>query len=120
MKLIDKPEETLYRAIRPLDFLWDFDFDRPSSAAFKDKDGLSCDKLDDRQENEVFKTLRKRFETRAIVKIKVKQCLKIGVYPKDAPSKQNKYHAEIWENEHEKLISSQKRRLLADRVEICD
>lgn len=98
MELIDNICEVLYRNIKIDDILWDREFNRPSSAAFKDKNGLSVDKLGDRNENQIIENLKKRFfrdKKRAVVKITVKKCLDIKLYPVNKPTKNNKYHAEI-------------------------
>ena len=56
------------------------------------------EKLANINENEIIKNLNVRFhrdKKKAIVKISVKKCLDIKLYPIDKPTKKNKYHAEI-------------------------
>lgn len=52
--------EKLFRAIRPINFLWDNEFNRPSPAAFKDKNGLSVEKTGQRTTNDVLESLSKK------------------------------------------------------------
>lgn len=110
-------EEYLYRTIRPLKFLWDFSRNRPSSAAFKDKAGLSVDRSADRNEEEIIESLNKRFpDSKAIVSISHQECKEIDVLVLYAPSKANKYHSEIHESVDKKCISNIKAKKLANQV----
>ncbi len=108
--------EKLFRAIRPINFLWDNEFNRPSPAAFKDKNGLSVEKAGQRTTNDVLESLSKKHNTETIVEISVKQCVQIDTYPINAPSHTNRYHVEIHNSPTEKLIEANKRRKMA---EIC-
>lgn len=112
MELKDNINEILYRNIRIDDICWDCEFNRPSPSAFKDKNGLSVEKLANRNENEIIKNLNVRFhrdKKKAIVKISVKKCLDIKLYPVDKPTKKNKFHAEIHNGpNNDKLIDDDK------------
>lgn len=120
MELVDNPKEVLYRVIRPFDFLWDYEFNRPSPAAFKDKNGLSVSKLDNRIEKDIVEDFKKQFDIKNIIKISVQQCLEIKVYPVNKPSKDNPYHAEIWETPETKIIAADKRKKMAEQSIIVD
>jgi hypothetical protein len=65
-------EEFLYRRIR-VENQWDKQNDRPSSAAFKDSNGLSVDRLGERTEQNVIISF-KIFDPIAIAKVKVAIC----------------------------------------------
>ena len=122
MALITEPQELLYRAILPRDELaWDNEFNRPSPATFKDKNGLSVVKRGERTEKEAISALKKKIKsTKAVVKISVQTCLDIKTYPIDKPTQADKHHAEIWNSKNEKLIEFSKRKLLAERVELVE
>ena len=51
------PEENLYRKIRPIEAFWDMERNRPTSGAFKDKNGLSVDRQGERDEGEALRAL---------------------------------------------------------------
>ena len=98
MELKDNINKILYRNIRIDDICWDCEFNSPSPSVSKDKNGLYVEKLANINENEIIKNLNVRFhrdKKKAIVKISVKKCLDIKLYPIDKPTKKNKYHAEI-------------------------
>ncbi|WP_295154748.1 hypothetical protein [uncultured Brachyspira sp.] len=123
MNLIEDNEEILYRKIHPKAIFWDDDNNRPSSAAYKDKNGLSVDRLGDREENEVINSFIKRFgidKVRSVVKVSVAICKELELYPIYKPSLNNKYHAEIHDSENSVLISSSKAKKLAENVKIVN
>lgn len=121
MKLISNNDEILYRKIHPLEIFWDNDKNRPSSAAYKDKKGLSVDMLSDRNENDVILSFISRFgenKIKSVVKVSVGICKSIELYPIYKPSKDNKYHCEIHDSENVILISNSKAKKLSEMVEI--
>lgn len=122
MALIDEPHENLYRSILLIDDLvWDEEFYRPSPAVFKDKSGLSVIKRGGRTEEYTINALREKLpSTRAVAKISVQSCLEVRTYPLDKPTRNDPYHAEIWNSETEKLIESSKRYELARRAKIIE
>ncbi|MCZ9892874.1 hypothetical protein OFR29_11365 [Brachyspira hyodysenteriae] len=121
MSLIENDEEILYRKIYPASIFWDNEHNRPSSAAYKDKKGLSVDRLGDREENEVIDSFIKRFgddKVKSVVKVSVGICKQLELYPIDKPSFNNKYHAEIHDSKTRIEISQSKAKKLAENVHI--
>ena len=121
MNLIENNEEILYRKIHPASIFWDNEHNRPSSAAYKDKKGLSVDRLGDREENEVINSFINRFgmdKVKSVVKISVGICKELELYPIYKPSLNNEYHAEIHDSENRIEISQSKAKKLAENVQI--
>ncbi|MBS5401659.1 hypothetical protein [Bifidobacterium sp.] len=65
-----------------------------SSAAFKDKKGLSVERTYDRTIEEAALSMSQRF-VGFIVYVTVSDCKKVNAYVKYCPSSNNKYHSEI-------------------------
>lgn len=121
MSLIENDKEILYRRIHPDSIFWDNEHDRPSSAAYKAKNGLSVDRLGDREENEVISSFIKKFGSdgvKSVVKVSVGICKKIDLYPVYKPSLHNEYHAEIYDSKNKVVISQSKARKLAENVQV--
>ncbi|WP_143242267.1 hypothetical protein [Bhargavaea cecembensis] len=108
-----KDEEILYRAIGPAPFHWSTQANRPSSAAFYDKNGLSVDRKGNRDQEEIVELFSKRFKLKAVVSISAHTCMGIEVHPAAAPSRSNRWHAELHDSPDEKLIQKSKRLQLA-------
>ncbi len=106
--------EKLYRAVYPpevVDIYWKIDGSL-SSAAFADPRGLSVDRGDYREDQEVIEDMRHRFSGH-IISLFVKNCLDVGAIVKYLPSRTNKFHSEIHGNEETPLLSKSQRRALA-------
>lgn len=117
-KEIGNPEQ-LYRAIKPLKFLWNYKLNRPTSAIFHDKNGVSVDRLGDKSEDQLLADYSQRFkEDSGVLRITAGKCREIQTHPVPKPSKSNVNHAEIHDSQSQVLIASEKRDLLARSVEI--
>ena len=106
--------EKLYRAVYPpevADIYWKIDGSL-SSAAFADPRGLSVDRGDYREDQEVIEDMRCRFRGH-IISLFVKNCFDVGAIVRYLPSRTNKYHSEIHGNEETPLLSKSQRRALA-------
>jgi hypothetical protein len=87
------PEELLFRAIVH-SVQWDYDEDRPSSAAFKDSLGTSVDRQHDRAEDECIDFVLSHFPNPiAIACFTVAKCIEYGAKPVYAPLPENRYHS---------------------------
>ena len=111
--------EKLYRAVYPpevADIFWKID-GSISSAAFADPRGLSVDRGDYRNDNEVIEAMRSRFSGH-IISLYVKNCTDVNANVRYLPSSLNPYHSEIHGNETTPLLSKSQRRYLASRAVI--
>ncbi len=75
-----------------------------SSAAFKDKNGLSVNRVYDQSLQESINFIRKTL-TGVIVSLTVKDCNTVQAYVKYCPSSTNKYHSEIHGSKTEIMLS---------------
>ena len=114
-----KNTEKLYRAVFPpgvADIFWKRD-GSISSAAFADPNGLTVDRGDYRNDEEVVSAMRKKF-TGHIISLYVKNCTDIDAVVLYKPSRSNKYHSEIHGSESCVLLSKSQRRYLAVNAQI--
>lgn len=88
--------ESLIRAVYPENQRPDFweNNGRLSSAALKDKNGLSVTRTYDRSVKDTVEWMTVHFKG-AMVAITVKACNDVQAYVKYCPSKTNEYHSEI-------------------------
>ena len=107
-------EEYLYRRVPLKPIFWVPNENRISSALFKDSKGVSVDRQGQRTEEDVINTFTASFELRAVVKLKVEDCRKIGTYVQYKPIPENLFHSEITESETEISIKSSKARKLQE------
>lgn len=101
-----KDDERLLRAVRPNDKRFKFwkDNGKLSSAAFKDKKGLSVDRTYDRSMAESIIFIKQNLSGN-IVSVSVSDCNEIETCLKYLPSEYNKYHSEIHGSENEIILS---------------
>ena len=90
--------EQLYRAVKRSKPDWLDDNNRPTSAMFKDANGVSVDRDCAREEPEIINfmcdvSLPKR--VKGIVRLSASECFETGAKVKAAPSEINPYHANI-------------------------
>ena len=105
--------ELLLRAVYPADRNPNFwKGDRISSAAFKDKKGLSVSRTGDRGLAESVSVVKERF-TGFIVSVTVPQCRDVGAFIKYLPISDDKYHSEIHNSQDVPLLDNRKAKLLA-------
>ena len=86
---------------------------RPSSAAFKDSNGLSVDRAANRSLDEAIMYARGHLPGYAIVSISVGSCRNINATLKYKPEQNNPYHSEIHRNETTIPLSASQARHLA-------
>lgn len=110
--------EILYRAIPKNPIMWKSEFNRPSSAVFKDERGVSVDRDGGRNKQQVIIDFDKRMPKRGIVSILTKICREIGTNPIAKPEKDNIYHAEIHDNDGTPKIKLSKLRKLVNACEV--
>ena len=92
--------EQLYRAVKRSRPDWLDGSNIPTSAMFKDSNGVSVDVDRDgnREESEIFKFMREVSlpkRVKGIVRLAVSECRKTGTKVESAPSEVNPYHANI-------------------------
>ncbi len=113
--------ESLLRAVFPpsrKSFFWSKDGRRLSSAALKDKKGLSVDRTCERSiEDSVDFMLNNNFEG-YIVAFGVPLCKTINAYLVYAPTKTNKFHSEIHGSTKNKVLSDKQALFLAKNANI--
>lgn len=100
--------EILYRMVKRSD-PDGFINGKPTAALFMDKNGVSVDRDGGRSEQDIIDNFKWRFrkkeDYRTAVKIKAKECRRVGTFPTPVGNKKNQYHAEIWDSQSERLIS---------------
>jgi hypothetical protein len=104
-------DELLYRAITRIPHLWKNEQNRPSSAAFKDSKGVSVDRDGEREESEIIRVMKSRFELKAVVKLETSYCKSIETKVLARPLEDNIFHAEIHDLEKINLSSSKAKKL---------
>jgi hypothetical protein len=108
-------EESLYRVISPVESLWDEEKNKPSSGAFKNKEGLSVDRQGNRSQEQAIATLcKKKGEIKCIVSFSYSQCRIIDLHVRYAPEPQNEFHSEIHDSLTKVPISGSKIKKLQD------
>ncbi len=91
----------------------------PTSALFKQEDGVSVDRDGDRDESVIVGTFQDRFQERfkGLAKVQASICIDndMAVIPE---TKSNIYHAEIFENINKEPLTQLKALILADNSQI--
>ena len=99
MDSVIHPDEKLFRNVKSLPQPWKKETNRPSSALFKDSNGLSVDRGDIRSTEEVVSSLKIRFgEPKAVIVLEATICYDLGLSVLAMPLQDNPYHAEIHES----------------------
>ena len=112
----DFPEnEKLYRAVfpetqRPL--FWKKN-GKVSSAAFKDKNGLSVERGNFRSDENVIQDMKTYFSG-SIISVTVEQCAEVNAVVKYLPSSRSKYHSEIHSSNEKILLTDRQAKHLAN------
>lgn len=108
--------ELLLRAVWPANQRPDFWRNgKLSSAAFKDKRGLSVNRVYDQSLQEAVNFIRKTLAG-VIVSLTVKDCNTVQAYVKYCPSSDNKYHSEIHGSKTEIMLSDNQALSLARKA----
>lgn len=108
--------EILYRAIHPS--FWNYEEDRPTSALFKDRKGVSVDRDGNRNENEVINFLLNSRKNFGAGKLNAGQTRNIGTYLKPDKIPDNDFHALILESDTRILLSNRKAKELSRMINI--
>lgn len=113
MDEIFSEKESLLRAVYPATRRPDFwNNGRLSSAALKDKRGLSVERTYDRAIKDAVLSMSRRFQG-LIVSITVPACNAVKAYIKYCPSKNSPYHSEIHGSQTQVVLSDIQALLLA-------
>lgn len=116
-----QPDELLYRIINPKSSFWDEEKNRPSSGAFKEKEGLSVDRLGQRTEDEAISTLKKRdFNIRCLCAFSVDFCKRLPAIVLYKPEIDNEFHSEVHDSEEKIILSSSKAKKLAKNSRVIN
>lgn len=112
-------DELLYRVVKRSQPDTMDKYGRPTSALFKQKDGVSVDRDGERNEETVIETFKDRFEKRfkGLVKVGANVCIdnEMAVIPETSS---NIYHAEIFENLNKDPLGQLNALKLADSAEV--
>lgn len=108
--------EFLYRGVVKAN--WDYEKSRPSSATFKDSNGISVDRDGGRDEHECVSSLLTKRTWKAIARVRVQDVLDVNavvVYKPEIPD--NIYHSEIHDSTSKLTLPTSKSKKLRDK---CD
>ena len=119
MEEIVQRNELLYRVVKRSQPDSMDETGRPTSALFKQEDGVSVDRDGKRTEKEIINTFKNRFSTRfkGLVRVGANVCIdnSMAVIPETSC---NIYHAEIFENEKKDPLGLLKALILADSSDV--
>ena len=107
--------EILYRAIHPS--FWDYEEDRPTSALFKDRKGVSVDRDGGRIETETVECLLKTRQNFGAGKLNAGQTRKVGTFLKPDKIPGNDFHALILDSESKIQLSNSKAKELSRMID---
>lgn len=108
--------ETLYRAIHPS--FWNYEEDRPTSALFKDRKGVSVDRDGNRDESQALNFLLNSRKNFGAGNLNAGQTRNIGTYLKPDKIPENDFHTLILESESKILLSSKKAKELSRMINV--
>jgi len=90
-------DEELFRGIPPVPSHWKTSEDRPSSAVFKDKNGLSVDRDGDREDDQIVSVLEDRWsKNHGAVAVTAESCRETEAVPVGDPIDGNPYHGLVY------------------------
>ena len=119
MDKVVKRNEMLYRAVKRSQPDTINEDGSPTSALFKQDNGVSVDRDGGRTEDEIVETFESRFTTRfkGLFRVGANVCLdhSMAVIPAD---KANEYHAEIFDDFNRTPLSSLNALILADAAQV--
>lgn len=113
--------ERLLRALKNIPEYWKADTGRPSSAAFKDSNGVSVDREGERVIEDAVDTLvaqRGRESVKGVVSVTVNDCKDVEALLKYAPLTDNQYHSEIHKDQQKTQLTRGQLKKLADRMQL--
>lgn len=110
--------EILYRAIHPNH--WNYEEDRPTSALFKDRKGVSVDRDGERNEIDAVDFLLISRPNFGAGKLNAGQTRDIGTFIKPAESPGNDFHALVLESDSKIELSNGKAKKLSRMITIIN
>lgn len=110
--------EILYRAIHPNH--WNYEEDRPTSALFKDRRGVSVDRDGNRNETEAVDFLLNFRKDFGAGKLNAGETRGVGTYLNPDKIPENDYHALILESEIKIQLSNGKAKKLSRIIDIIN
>lgn len=116
LSIFIQDEEFLFRGV--IEINWDYENNRPSSAAFKDSYGVSVDRDGGRVETDCINFLKSRKDFFAICKIQTGTVRKLNAVVKYLPTNENLYHAEIHDSEERVQMRGSKPKKIRDQAVI--
>jgi len=105
-------QEFLYRGI--IEVNWDFKRNRPSSATFKDSNGVSVDRDGARDEIDCVRHLIEKRDFFGVCKVKAGKVREKGALLKYLPLEDNIFHSEIHDSEERKPMRGSKPKKIRD------
>jgi hypothetical protein len=112
-------EERLFRRVPLNPIVWNFENNRPSSAAFKQSTGTSVERTGDRNDPQIIETFTQKFTLKAILTVSAGYCREIGAYPVYKPLlNENIFHAEIHASSEEIKLKNSTAKKIADSATI--
>jgi hypothetical protein len=108
--------EILYRAVHPN--FWNFEEDRPTSALFKDRKGVSVDRDGERTQTDAVNFLLVSHQNFGVGKLNAGQTKNIGTYLKPDKTLENDFHALILESESKVQLSNGKAKKLSRMITV--
>ena len=109
-------DEFLYRGI--ISNNWDFENNRPSSATFKDSNGVSVDRDNGRIDEHCIYLLKQRKDYFGVCKVKTASVREIGAIVKYLPTDDNIYHSEIHDSMEQPSLRGSKPKKIRDIAEV--
>ncbi|MPM49903.1 hypothetical protein SDC9_96637 [bioreactor metagenome] len=119
-----KEEEDLYRRVDVRPQFWKEECDRPSSALFKDSNGVSVDRSNNRSLEDIIKDeerLHRVFgseDLKAVISVSKKTCEDKDIYVKCDPIDNNEHHCIIQRTESEVPLTSGQAKYLSKQCVI--
>jgi hypothetical protein len=98
--------ELLYRAIPNKPSHWKKELNRPSTALFKDPNGVSVDRDGNRAEASVVSFLWSRLPGFGVCRLNAGHCRTVPTHPIPKPEKNNIHHGEIHDGPDKVLITA--------------
>lgn len=111
-------DEFLYRGV--IEQNWDFENDRPSSATFKDSNGVSVDRDGSRSLESCIQALKASKAFFAICRVKASAVRNNGAVIKYLPEPDNIYHSEIHDSHVRVQMRGSKPKKIRDDSEVVD
>jgi len=109
-------DEILYRAIHPN--FWNYEEDRPTSALFKDRKGVSVDRDGNRSQETSVSFLLTDRENYGVGKLKAGETRKLGTFLKPESIPGNNFHSLILNSETKVELTSGKAKSLSRLINI--